>query len=128
MLVQVFKKNVAHMDINLQHTFDAQKMHEWNDVLLERKKQGVCLVFTPETYHAIQLGWQAALARGHENLLQEINRFLSLLKEEGIFLVDETHRNVDSLLQANKAEGAPEPIRIAAGNSAPRLSADDRYC
>ncbi len=110
MLVQVFKKNVAHMDINLQHTFDAQKMHEWNDVLLERKKQGVCLVFTPETYHAIQLGWQAALARGHENLLQEINRFLSLLKEEGIFLVDETHRNVDSLLQANKAEGTPEPI------------------
>ncbi len=109
-LSQVFHKNVIHLDIDLQHNFDAEKLHALNQTLRDRKDQGVCMVFTPETYHAMHLSWQRAERDNNHGLIKELSELLQLLKEEGLFLIDETHRNIDSLLQSNKAEGTPESI------------------
>ncbi len=106
-LVQVFQKNAAHIDIDLQYQFDVQKMRDLNQSLKQNK---ACLIFKPETYHAVHLAWQRALKENQILLFWELDQFLKTLKKDCLFLIDESHRNVDSLLQANKAEGTPEPI------------------
>lgn len=135
-LSSVFEHNIGFLEIGLNTTLDLKKLSEIYLCLRKKKESGTCMIFTPETYHAINLAWQEALESNDTALIGKINQIKKFFKEECVFLIDESHRNVDSLLVANKATGSPETIeevereffmkayRIMCGWELPHLNVD----
>lgn len=75
-----------------------------------KRSLGTCDVMKPETFHALNLRYQEALHEGNVQKVNFLSKIMSFYEQEGVFLIDESHRNADSLLQANFAFGRPFPI------------------
>lgn len=73
-------------------------------------KEGVCFIMPPETFHALHLDFQYSLDHGLAKRVQSLGAILGLFEKHAVFQIDEGHRNVDALLMANVATGAPAPL------------------
>lgn len=75
-----------------------------------KRSFGLCDVMKPESFHALHLKYQEALHEKDARKVALLSKILAFYENEGIFLVDESHRNADSLLQSNLAFGMPYSI------------------
>lgn len=72
------------------------------------KRKGISITTTPETWHSLKLQWQDALINSSE-ANKSIAQIFKYLKEKGVFFIDESHRNISSMIEANFATGIPTP-------------------
>ena len=110
-LQQVYHQGVVPFSIPLGQTLSP------NDIvalkkLLERKDS--CFVTDPETWHSLRLQWQDALsapqyATGIKDKADSLGEILHNFKTHALFFIDEEHRNVSSMTEANRAYGQSSP-------------------
>ena len=65
---------------------------------------------TPESFHALELHYQGALSDGDVEKVKWLSLIDKFFVENGFAIIDESHRNADSLFQANKAAGNPKVL------------------
>lgn len=79
-------------------------------MLKRSHENGELIVSHPETYHSLHLDYQDALDKAEMDKIKYHTKIDSFFRNQALFLIDEAHRNEDSLLQANKAIGVPEGL------------------
>lgn len=101
---QVYLQGILPLSVPLDRKLDEDDLKTILELL---KTKDVCIVTEPETWHSLNLQLQSAYLSHDikEGLLQEI---MDYFKEKALFFIDEEHRNVSSLIEANKAEGTPD--------------------
>ena len=109
-LERAFKMKLNIININLQTNLDVDALERLCKILEESKSKGTTHILTPEAYHALNLAYQTSLSQGDVKKVGWISRIDYFFRTQGIALIDESHRNADSLLQANKAIGDPRKL------------------
>ncbi len=74
------------------------------------KKEQRCDVITPEAWHCLHLNYQEAHILNDIERLPILTDILHHYREHGVFLIDESHVNLDSLLRSNIAFGDLIPL------------------
>lgn len=95
----VYQLGAVPISIPLGGVIDVNKLHH----IITQK--GISIVTTPETWHSLRLFRQHALANNIET--DHIDAIFEFLQKECMFFIDEEHRNVSSLTEANTAAGSP---------------------
>ncbi len=100
-LNEIFGRKLAVLEINLTTTLHYWELEKIYEDLVHWREEGVTLLLTPEAYHALYLNYQFALKKKDKECIKNLSKIRIFLKEHGFFIIDEAHRNAQSLWQAN---------------------------
>ncbi len=109
-LAQYFQKRCEYLNL----TLSTELNHSDLSILLERLERQdsrpSALVMVPEGYQLLDLEYRKALSAKDTQRVYRLDKLLCFYEDRAVFLIDEGHRNKDSLLNANIAIGEPKPI------------------
>jgi hypothetical protein len=103
-LQQVYQLGIFPLSIPLGKQLSSEEIVELDNLI---RKGGVTVVTTPETWHSLHLQWQLQLSRKNYKDAKALASIFKFLKEKGVFIIDEQHRNGSSMSESNIAGGNP---------------------
>lgn len=109
--LKFFQIKIVSLKVGLHENLDATELKTIYHNLQLWRREKRCLLMIPETYHSLWLKYRCALHAGDQQKVRWLGKILfEELQKHGVFLVDEGHRNADTLWQAIIATGKPESL------------------
>lgn len=109
-MFRAFGIKTEELSLTLDTKISEEDLKRVYKLIKKAWKEGICLIMTPETFHALHLDYQYSLDNALRERIKPLGAILDLFETRAVFQVDEGHRNVDALLMANVATGNPTPL------------------
>jgi hypothetical protein len=109
-LSNYFQVNCEYLNLSLSAQLSEEDLQRLLERVQRLERRPRALVMIPEGYQLLVLEYHKALSSKNTERVTQLDQILLFFEENAVFLIDEGHRNKDSLLNSNIAIGQPQGI------------------